>query len=318
MRRFWIPTLLLLCALVSAPAQAAYPDRPVKLVIPFATGGSPDPIARLLANELTAQLGVQVIVENRPGGTSTIGTSYVARSRPDGYTLLFASPTQAIASRMFTSPGFDLTRDFYPVSKVASSPAIIVVDPALPVRTVAELVDYLKANPGKAAYGAAGIGTTAHLTIEMFRQATETEIKEVQYRSVEQVMTDVMGGRLTMGAGFPSALVPMINAGRLRALAVTSSNRLPQLPDVPTTREAGIASVEVDAWYGVLAPAATPREITDRLNREIGIAVAKISSKLIESSVLPAPSTSEAFGALLTSELAKWSAAVENARIPLQ
>ena len=287
-------------------------------MIPFATGGSPNPIARLLANELTAQLGVQVIVENRPGGTSTIGTSFVARSRPDGYTLLFASPTQAIAARMFAEPGFDLKQDFYPVSQVASSSAIFVVDPALAVHTMAELVNYLKANPGRASYGAAGIGTTAHLAIEMFRQATGTDIKEVQYRSVEQVMTDVTGGRLTMSAGFPSALVPMINAGRLRALAVTSPQRLPQLPDVPTTREAGIAGVEVDAWYGVLAPAATPREITERLNREIGIALAKISPKLIENSILPAPSTSEAFGALLTRELVSWGAAVTSARIPLQ
>lgn len=272
MKRFWIPAFLLLCALATVPAQAAYPEQPIKLVIPFATGGSPDPIARLLANELTAQLGVQVIVENRPGGTSTIGTSYVARSRPDGHTLLFASPTQAIVSRMFADPQFDLKRDFYPVSQVASSPAIIVVDPALNLWTIADLVAYIRQNPGRAAYGAAGIGTTPHLTLELFRQAAEVEIKEVQYRSAEQVFTDVMGGQVTMAVGFPSALVPFITSGRLRALAVTSSNRLPQLPDVPTIQEAGVSGVEVDAWYGVLAPAATPREITDRLNREIGIA----------------------------------------------
>lgn len=318
MKRFWLPAFLLLCALVTVPAQAAYPDRPIKLVIPFATGGSPDPIARLLANELTAQLGVQVIIENRPGGTSTIGTSYVARSRPDGYTLLFATPTQAIAARMFAEPGFNLERDFQAVGQVASSPAILVVDPALGVRTVAELVTYIRANPGTASYGAPGIGTTAHLTIELFRQATGTEIKEVQYRGVEQGMTDIMGGRLTMGVGFPSALVPMINAGRLRALAVTSIQRLAQLPDVPTMEEAGVAGIEVNAWYGVLAPARTPREVTDRLNREIGIAIGKIGPKLIENSVLPTPSTPEAFGALLTRELAKWGAAVASARIPLQ
>lgn len=311
--------LALTAALVAtASPAAAYPDRPVRLVIPFAAGGSPDSIARLLAHELTTQLGVQVIVENRGGGTSTIGTAFVARSRPDGHTLLFGSPTAAIVMKLFADPGFNLERDFFPISQVASAPAVVVGSPPLNINSLADLAAHARDNPGRAFYGASGIGTTSHLTLEMIRRSTGMTLREVQYRSTEQVYTDVTNGRVAVAVGFPSAVVPFIRAGRLRGLAVAGMKRLESLPDVPTTLELGFPDLIVESWYGVLAPTGTPAEVTTRLNYEISVAVDRIGPRLTEFSVSPVAGTSDAFHALLRTEVKKWAAAVTAARIPVQ
>lgn len=265
-------------AALSAPglarAQAGWPNGPIRLVVPSAPGGNPDLMARLVADPLGAALGVPVVVENRPGVASNLGTEAVIRSRPDGQTLLFGSINNPINHTFFRNIGFDWLRDLAPIITFYRVPNVLVVHPSLPVNSVAELVAYAKARPGQLNYASPGVGTSLHLAGELLKLVGGIDMLHVPYRGAAAAAQDMEAGRVqVMFENLPPSL-PRIDAGRVRALAVTSPARSPRLPQVPTMAEAGFPQVEMLIWGGLFAPAGTPEPILDRLNAEIARIVA--------------------------------------------
>lgn len=260
-------------ALAAAPAAAAYPDRPIKLVVPYTPGGVTDALARVLAKGLSDRVGQPVVVENRGGGGANIGADAVAKAAPDGYTLLMGSAaTHAINSSLYKSLSYDHIRDFAPITQVAQVPNILVVHPSVPAKDVRELIAYAKANPGKLNFGSSGSGGTIHLSGELFKTLAGVDMLHVPYKGSAPAVSDLLGGQVQVM--FDSSVVPHVKSGRLRALAVTSSKRSTALPDVPTMAEAGLPGYESTAWFGVLAPAGTPQPILARLHDEM-VAVLK-------------------------------------------
>lgn len=270
-RRIALLSLLCLAALPAAQALAqAYPNRAIKFVVPFPAGGAVDALIRPIAQRLAEQYGVPVLVENRPGAAGNIGAGQVAKAEPDGYTLVAGTVgTHAINAAIYANLGFHPVRDFAPITINAIVPNVLIVDPALPARTLAELIAYAKAHPGALDYGSAGPGAPSHLAGEMFREAAGLDIVHVPYRGLPQATTDLIAGRLKMiFNNLPSAL-PFMQTGQARPLAVTTARRSPAAPDVPTMQEAGLPGYVVDSWYGIFAPAGTPADIVSKLNRDI-------------------------------------------------
>jgi tripartite-type tricarboxylate transporter receptor subunit TctC len=268
--RFLIECLVLFLAAGAAAAQD-YPNRVIRLVVPFAAGGAPDVIARNIASRLEERLGQKVLVDNRLGASGNIAYENVARSAPDGYTLVLASPGIATNVSLFKNLPFDPLKDFAPITLVARSPHVLVVHPSVPANSVRELIVLAKSKPGQLSYGSAGAGTTLHLAGEMFSTATGTQFLHVPYRGNTLALADLMSGSIQlMFSDIPSAL-PQIKAGRLRALAVTGAQRSSSMPDVPTIAEAGAPGYAIEAWYGILTSAGTPAPIVDRLNRELKV-----------------------------------------------
>lgn len=252
-------------------AQAEnYPSKPIKIIMPFAAGGPSDAVARVLAQRLTAQLGVQVLVENRPGGSGIPGTAQGARAEPDGYTLTFAT-TAAFAAlpNLRKNLPYDPRRSFAPVSLVSSVPFFVIAHSSVPARTLGELISYAKANPGVLNLGTPGLGTAHHLTFELFKLRTGVDIIHVPYVGSGKVVADLLAGRVQLTVDNAVVLLPHIKSGTLRALATASATRNEALPEVPTALEAGVAGFEIFAWNGVVAPANTPKEIISRLHEEI-------------------------------------------------
>jgi tripartite-type tricarboxylate transporter receptor subunit TctC len=246
-------------------AQAPYPARPIQLVVPFAPGGGNDVLARLIAAPLAAQLGQPVLVDNKPGAGGNIGAQLVARATPDGHTLLLASNTLTINPYLIKNIPFDVVRDFAPVARIANQSLLIVVNPAVPAKNVAELVAYLKANPGKVSYASPGNGTPHHFAAEMFKQVAGVEMLNIAYRGASPALTDLISGQVqVMFASIISAL-PFIKEGRIRVLATAEGRRLSALKDVPTVKESGYPAYEATVWGGVLAPAAIPAPVLRKL-----------------------------------------------------
>ena len=255
-------------AVATANAFAAYPDKPIKLVVPYTPGGVTDALARVVAKSLGERVGQQVIVDNRPGGGANIGADLVAKSAADGYTLLMGSAaTHAINSSLYKKLTYDHIKDFAPISLVAQVPNILVVNPTLPVKSVKELIAYGKANPGRLNFGSSGAGGTIHLSGELFKSMTGVDMVHVPYKGSAPAVTDLMGGQVQVM--FDSSVVPHIKSGKLRPLAVTSAKRSSALPELPTMAEAGLPGYEATAWFGVLAPAGTPQPIVEKLNAEL-------------------------------------------------
>ena len=303
-----------LCAAPLAFAQADYPSKPVRLVVPFPPGGTTDILARAVAQKLTEQWHQQVIVDNRPGAGGNIGADLVAKSAPDGYTLLMGTiGTQAINPSLYARMPYDAQKDFAPVILVAAVPNVLEVNPSLPVHTVQELIAYAKAHPGKLNFASSGNGTSIHLSGELFKSMTGVQMTHVPYKGSAPALADLAGGQVQlMFDNLPSSL-GLIKGGKLRALAVTSTARSPALPDVPTIAESGLPGYEATAWFGVLAPAKTPPAIVDKLNAAIGawLASPEAKEKLASQGAAAAGGTPADFARYIASETTKWAKVVK-------
>jgi len=290
-----------------------YPDKPIKMIVPFPPGGPIDTMARLTAADLSTRLGQQVIVENRPGAGSTIGFKAAAAADPDGYTLLFGSSgSLGVAPALYPSLDVDPLKHFTTVATTSLLPHVMVVGPGVPARTVAEFVSYAKANPGKLNYGA-GHGTPPHLLSTLFKTQAGLDITYVPYKGASQSVTDLLGGQTHFTIDGMLALMPHIKQGKLRALAVGRPERWPDLPDVPTFPESGFPDITIDAWTGVVAPKGTPPPIVEKLNRLIneGLRTAEIKAALDRFSALPKAGTPAEFDAFLRDQMPKWAGMVK-------
>ena len=270
---FALAALTLLFAGVNDQVLAAYPDRIVKIVVPFAPGGGTDVIARTLAQEMTQNLGVTVVVENKPGAGTIIGTQAVAASDPDGYTLLMGTFANAVNPSLNAKLPYDPQKDFAPVALVARSFNIVVVNPNSPFKSIADLIAAAKAEPDKLSYGTFGIGTSAHLAGELFKDMAKVNLTTVHYKGAAPAITDLLSGQIQVMFTTVASAAALIESGQLRALAVTSAERSPAFPQLPTVAEAGVPGYAAESWYGLFAPAKTPAEIVDRLNKSAATAV---------------------------------------------
>ena len=255
---------------VTGPVRADdFPSRPLRVIVPFSPGGAVDGPMRLIAQHLSQRLGQPVVVENKPGAGATIGTDVVAKAAPDGYTLLLASQTNAISATLYSNLPFDPIEDFTPVALIGREPGVVVVNPAVPVATLQQLIAYVKERPGQIDYASSGNGSGQHLFAALLASRTGMKMNHVPYRGSGQATTDLLGGVVAMSIPGTAGMVGHIKAGKLRALAVTGAARSPQLPDVPTVMEAGVPDYEAYVWMGLLAPKGTPPAIVERLNREV-------------------------------------------------
>lgn len=309
------PVLSLIAAALAAPAWAevTYPTKPVRLVVPMAAGGNGDIIARLIGQELQAALGQPVVVENKAGAGGNIGADYVAKSAPDGYALVLgAVGTHAINASLYKNMPYDVRRDFAPVTMMASVPNVLVVHPRVPAENVQELVAYIRQNPGKVNFASSGAGSSIHLSGEMFRSMEHLEMTHVPYKGSAPALADLLGGQVQlMFDNLPTSL-PHIKAGKLRALAVTSLKRSPSLPNVPTMTEAGVPNFEAGSWFGILAPANTPKAVVAKLDQDIRKALERqdVQRKLVDLGFQPNVKGPEAFAAYMDQEITKWGKVV--------
>ncbi|MES2561105.1 MAG: tripartite tricarboxylate transporter substrate binding protein [Pseudomonadota bacterium] len=262
--------MLLIPAIASSQA---YPSRPLRLIVPSAPGGSPDINARELANELTKQMNQQVVVENRPGASGILGYEALARATPDGYTFAYISNFIATNPSMYSKLSYDFARDFRPVVFYFQGINILTVSPSLPVRSVKELIDHARANPGTLSFGSSGIGATPHLSMELFKSMTDTAIIHVPYKGTQQAVTDVFSGQIDILCDNMASMLPFVRSNRVRGLAVTSLKRSAAIPELPTLDESGLPGYELTGWSGMAVPAGTPRAVVVRLNAEINKAL---------------------------------------------
>jgi len=304
---------LLSAALFGVAAQQAqaqaYPNRAVRLVVPAAAGGTIDILARMLSVRLAEGLGQPVVVENRPGGGTNIGMEAVARAAPDGYTFLLGGVTIATNPSLYAKLSFDPGKDLVPVSHLVSSGNVLVVNPELPVKSVKELIDYARAHPGELNYGSPATGSTPHLAGELFNALTGAKLVHVPYKGAALGLNDLIAGRLQLSFDNIPPAIAHIKGGKLRALAVTSGKRSAMLPELPTVIEAGLAGFEVSAWFGLLAPAGTPREVIARVHAESvkALQTAELRDRLTQLGFELVGSTPEAFGTLIRSETVRWA-----------
>ena len=317
-RSFLTGSLLVLSA--SAVWAQACPNKPVKLIVPFAPGGFTDVVARILGQKLSATMGQQFIVENKPGAGSIIGTDFVAKAAPDGYTLVMVSTTHVISPCIYKAMPYDPIKSFTAVSKLVDSPYVLLVNPKVPAKDVSEFIGLAKAAPETIHYASSGNGSAQHLMGGLFVSMTGAKLKHVPYKGSGGAATDLVAGLVESSfAGVPNALA-QVPQGRLKALAVTTSKRIPQLPDVPTMQEAGVAGYDASVWLALMAPAGTPRDIVVKLNAEIGKLMASADTKkaLYDAGVEVAPSTPEAMSECMVKEIDRWGKVVKDAGIKLE
>lgn len=293
------------CMTAAAPVVAqSYPERPVTLIVPWPAGGGVDTMGRVSAEILRKSLGQSVVVENKGGAGGNIGTAIAAHARPDGYTLLMASTTpNAVNEHLYSRPGYDAQADFAPIALVGATPNILVVPANSPFKSVDELIAYAKANPGKLTFGSGGIGSTQHLAGVRFMQAAKIDMLHVPYKGTAPAEADLMAGHVSVMLDTAPS-IPLIAAGKLRALAVAAAKRTPVLPDVPTLDELGVAEVYITTWYGVMAPTGTPAEIIQRLNKDIvqALATPELRKKMAEMGADTVPGSPQDFGHFISSE----------------
>jgi len=315
-----IMLIALLCAASGALAQG-YPMRPIRMIVPFAPGGNVDITGRSVAPGMSEALGQQVIVDNRPGAGGTIATDLVAKAAPDGYTLLMASSSvMTNGPAIYPKLPYDIVRDFAPVGRVAIVPLAIIAHPSVPAKTTKELIALAKAQPGKLLMGNAGVGTTNHLVAELFLISTGTRMTLVPYKGSGPALVDLVAGHLDTHVDQISSALPYIQAKRLRAIAVTTAKRSAQLPEVPTLAESGVPGFDASTVTGVLAPAATPRDVVQKLNAALAkvLAAPAVRERFASLGAEVQPSTSEELGAWIRADLAKWVKVVKQAGIKLE
>ncbi len=310
----WIRSLALALGLAATGvAAAAYPDKPIRLVVPFPAGGGADAIARTLAPKLSQQLGQQVYIDNRAGAGGNVGAEAVARAPADGYTLLYGTNgTHAINQSLYGNLRFDPLADFAPVSRLTEIAPMLVVHPKLPVKNVAELIRYAKAHPGQLNFASAGNGTTSHLAGELFKTMAGIDIVHIPYRGGNAAMMDVIAGRAPVMIDVMPNALPQVTGGKLRGLAVATARRSPSAPDFPTIAESGLPGFEMSAWDGILAPAGTPQPIVDKLNAAIRATLAdpQVAASLIARGARPVPGSPAEFARHIRSETGKWAEVV--------
>ncbi|MDB5814231.1 MAG: hypothetical protein JWN23_1348 [Rhodocyclales bacterium] len=314
MSRTFIAAVALLCA-CGAGAQD-YPSRPIRLIVPLAPAGGMDTIARGVAQKLTESMGQSVVVDNRSGGGGVIGVETVSHSTPDGYTLLMMSATSLIYPLMYKAK-YDMARDFAPVVQVTTQPYVIVVNPNVPVKSVAELIAYAKANPSKLNFASSGNGSLIHLMTELFKSMTGAPMTHVPYRGIGAAYPDLLGGQIQLIFASSISAMPLLQAGRLRALAVTGERRAKALPDLPTVIESGVPGFVVNQWYAMLAPAGTPKPIIDKLNREVNksLQYPDIIQRFTNDGAEAAGGTPQAVTAHMKNEREKWAKVIKQAGI---
>jgi tripartite-type tricarboxylate transporter receptor subunit TctC len=306
---------LLFASLLFAGLAAAqqFPDRPIKIIVPFGPGGFTDVAARILQKEMAPALGQSIIIENKPGAGSTIGTAEVSKAKPDGYTLVMISTAHVISPHLYKQMPYDPIRDFTPVMKLAEGPYVLVVHPTLNVKTVGELIALARQQPGKIDYASSGNGSAQHLVGALFTTMAAADLNHVPYKGSNQAMNDLIGGQVKVSfVGVPNAL-PNLNSGKLKALGVSTRKRYAELPDVPTIEEAGVRGYDATIWLGLLAPPGTPREIVQKLNAEITKVLSSPDARKLMASagVDVATSSPEDFSRLMRSELDRWGKVVK-------
>jgi len=304
----------------SAALAQAYPNKPIKLIVPFAPGGFTDVVARILGQKLSVSLGQPFVIENKAGAGSTIGTDFVAKAAPDGYTLVMVSTTHVISPAIYPKLPYDPIKSFTPVGKLVDSAYVLLVNPKVPANNVAEFIALAKASPDKIHYASSGNGSAQHLMGGMFAAMTSVKMKHVPYKGSGGAANDLVAGVVESSfAGVPNAMA-QVPSGRLKALAVTTSKRIPQLPDVPTMQEAGVSGYNASIWLGLLAPAGTPRDVVMRLNAEIAkvLSAADTKKELYAAGVEADLSSPEALNTLMVQELDRWGKVIKDAGITMQ
>ena len=320
-RRQWfagIAAALAACAVMRVALAAGYPEKPVRWVVPSTAGGGTDTTTRIIAPKLGDILGQQIVIDNRGGASGNIGADYVARAAPDGYTLLTCIASHASNAALMEKIPFDLARDFAPVSLMVTVPEMIVSHPSLPAKTVKELVALAKARPGQLQYATGGIGSIQHMAMELFLNMTATKMLHVPYKATHPALMDTIAGHVPLTVVASLSALPQVRSGRVRAYGVTSAKRMTVAPDIPTIAEQGVPGYEAVQWFGLLAPAGTPREIVTRLHAGIVRVLqdAEVRKRFIDDGAEATPSSSpEEFGALIRSELAKWRKVVKDSGI---
>jgi tripartite-type tricarboxylate transporter receptor subunit TctC len=306
-------------ALAQPAADARYPQKPVRLISPFAPGGGASAIARLIAPELTEVWGQSVVVDNRPGAGGSIGTEMAARAPADGYTLLMATASTIVINPLVGKVPFDPVKDFTPIAHTATVPLVLVVHPSVPVRSVKELVAYAQSSGGRVNYASSGEGTTSHLAAELFRNTANVQMVHVPYKGGGQAVIDLVAGHVQTGFVNILEALPQVNAGRLRALAVSTTRRSQVAPNLPTVAEAGVPGYEVIQWSGVLAPAGLPKELTAKLNAEIVRILGRkeMRQRLIDSGAEPGGGSPGEFAALIKAEIGKWAKVVQTVKLDI-
>jgi tripartite-type tricarboxylate transporter receptor subunit TctC len=313
---------LLCAALITAAggealAQAGYPARPVRIIVPSSAGGGTDIIARIITPKLSERLGQQVVVDNRPGAGSIIGNEIAAKSPPDGYTLLMAISTIAIHPSSHKKLPYDALRDFAPVTQTVSAPNILVVHPSLPVKSVKELISFARARPGQLNFGSAGTGTNPHLSMELFLSMAGLKMVHIPYKGSAPAIIDLLAGHVVVMTATMLTGIPHVRSGRLRALGITGAKRSGAVPEIPTVAETGLPGYEAVQWYGVLVPAQTPREIIARLHSEL-VAVLQspdVKQKFLNDGADPIGNSPDEFGGFIRAETEKWAKVVRVAGI---
>jgi tripartite-type tricarboxylate transporter receptor subunit TctC len=315
LRRLLLPLLVLATlAGVATPALAAYPDKPIRLIVPSAPGGAPDALMRALAAQLSQQMGVAIVIDNKPGGSYVIGTMDLVKSAPDGYTLAYGNVVSLATNKsLLPSVPYDVEKDLTLISNTLRLSNMMIVNNSVPVKTIPELIAYAKKNPGKLAFGSDGNGTTAHLGVELFKAMTGTHMLHVPYRAATSAVTDLIGGGIQLMMINTPVSGPLAQAGKVRALGISSPQRSPTYPDVPTIAESGLPGFEVTAWGGIIAPAHMPKDIVTRLNSEIRAALASpaVQERFKTLGADVSPSTPEEFLELSRRETVKWARIVK-------
>ena len=310
-----LPALLAASASMTATAQTSYPSKPVRLVVPYPPGGGNDTLARIFGLKLTETFGQQVVVENRPGAGTTIGTTFVSRATPDGYTLLLSSiATHAFSPHLYAKPGYDALRDFSPVTLLVIAPTLLVVNPALPANSLRELVALAKRRPGQIEFASGGTGSSAHMLGETFKSLAQINILQIPYKGGAPAIIGTISGEAQMMVDPAASILPHVKSGRLKALAVARATRLSEVPQVPTFAEAGMPQYTASAWYSVHAPAKTPNDIVARLNKELVriVNLPDIKERLKDLGSDGVGNTQEEFGRFVTEEHAKYGKLIKD------
>lgn len=306
--------MVLLAGVALAHAQP-YPSRPSRIIVGFTAGGPSDIVARIVAQQLTERLGQSVVVENRPGATGTIGAELVAKAPPDGYAMYLASQTtHAVAPYLYAKIGYDPLKDFATVVRVVHNPLLMVVNPSVPVRSLNELIALAKARPGQLNFATGGIGSSPHMSMELFKSTVKLDMVPIHYKGDGAAIIDIIGGQVPLLTSSISALLPYVRSGKLRGIAVTSMKRSTVAPDFPTIAESGLPGFEVITWFGILVPAATPRDIINRLNAEIVQSVSQpnVNEQLVKMGFEIVANTPEQYAVFLREENVKWGKVVRD------
>ena len=311
---------LLLAAFATGEAKALYPERAIRIVVPFAPGGGTDVVARTLAQEMAKDLGVSVVIENKPGAGTIVGTQAVAVSAPDGYTLLMGTFSHAVNSSLSANLPYDPHKDFAAVALIARSFNMVVVNPKSPFQTVADLIAAAKANPDKLSYGTFGVGTSAHLAGELFKNMAKVNLTAVPYKGAAPAITDLIGGQIQVMFTTVASAASLVEAGQLRAIAVTSAERSPAFPKLPTVAEAGVPGYAAESWYGLFAPARTPADIVERLNKSAALAVLSAPFKRlgVNEGLVVITRPPEELDRYVRGEEERWRRVIEDAGIKVE